>query len=78
MFRAPGEGESPEEVAAYRAALQQPPDQRAAAKKAAQEACSAEELELLKCYREGSFIACAGARHAFWTCFKQHRVRGAT
>ena len=64
-----------QEQAAFETALRQSPAEREAAKKVAQEACSAEEVALLECYRAGSFLACTSARKAFWECYKKHRVR---
>jgi|Laugresbdmm110sn_1035088.scaffolds.fasta_scaffold95494_2 hypothetical protein len=74
MFNEPGVPESPEEAAAHRAALLQSPEERGLAKQTAREACSGEELALLQCYKDGSFIACTAARSAFWQCYKKHRV----
>ena len=77
MFPAPEQGKTstPEEEAAFRAAVAQPAAQRQAAKQAALEACSGEEAALLQCYRGGSFFGCAAARTAFWECYKKQRVR---
>jgi hypothetical protein len=79
MFRpaAPsGASEPPEEAAAFNAALRQPAKERADAKKEALDACSAEHLELLHCYKRGSLTLCAESRAAFWACYKKRRVRG--
>jgi hypothetical protein len=77
MFR-PAEppSEPPEEAAAFNAALRQPAKERADAKKEALDACSAEHLELLHCYKRGSLTLCAESRAAFWACYKKRRVRG--
>lgn len=75
MFPAADRKSTPEEEAAFRAAVDQPAAQRLAGKQAALEACSGEEAALLQCYRGGSFFGCAAARTAFWDCYKKHRVR---
>jgi hypothetical protein len=76
LFRTPADQPPPpEEEASFQVALQQTPAERSAAKAAAVEACSAEQLALLKCYREGSLLACSSAREAFWACYKRQRVR---
>lgn len=78
LFRSPSDPkESPEEEASFQAALLQTPAERTAAKTSAVEACSTEQLALLRCYREGSMMACAPAREAFWACYKRQRVRAA-
>jgi hypothetical protein len=75
LFRSPrDEPETKEEEASFQQALQQTPAERSASKAAAVEACSAEQLALLQCFRQGSMIACAPAREAFWACYKRQRV----
>jgi hypothetical protein len=76
LFRSPtDQPPPPEEEASFQVALQQTPAERSAAKAAAVEACSAEQLALLQCYRQGSLLACSAAREAFWACYKRQRVR---
>ena len=76
LFRSPtDQPPPPEEEASFQVALQQTPAERSAAKAAAVEACSAEQLALLQCYRQGSLLACTSAREAFWACYKRQRVR---
>ena len=75
LFRSPrDEPETKEEEASFQQALQQTPAERSASKAAAVEACSAEQLALLQCFRQASMIACAPAREAFWACYKRQRV----
>jgi hypothetical protein len=49
------------------------PEENAAAKQRAIDACAAENMELLQCFRTSWFPICKEQNDAFWACYKRER-----